>query len=135
MSRSGYSDIDGWELVKWRGAVASAIKGQRGQSFLKEMIEALDAMPDKRLIEESLAVDGDVCAMGSVGQKRGIDMTDIDFNDREEVANLFGISGALAAEISYENDEGGWRETPEQRWARMRRWAEKQLIAKRESGQ
>lgn len=35
MSRSGYSDdCYGWELICWRGAVNSAIKGKRGQSFL-----------------------------------------------------------------------------------------------------
>ena len=29
MSRSGYTDeCDGWELVRWRGAVNSAIRGK-----------------------------------------------------------------------------------------------------------
>ena len=55
MSRSGYSeDCDGWALVRWRGAVKSAIRGQRGQAFLRELLAALDAIPDKRLIAEEL---------------------------------------------------------------------------------
>ena len=93
------------------------------------MITALDALPNKALIENDLqAEEGDVCAMGAVGVKRGLDMSKIDVDDRETVAGLFGISPALAAEIAYENDEGNWRETPEQRWDRMRTWAKRQLI-------
>jgi len=47
MSRSGYSDDcdDQWSLICWRGAVKSAIRGKRGQAFLKEMLAALDALP------------------------------------------------------------------------------------------
>lgn len=32
MSRCGYSDdYDQWALIRWRGAVESAIRGKRGQ--------------------------------------------------------------------------------------------------------
>lgn len=133
MSRSGYSDdYEQWSLIRWRGAVASAMRGERGQSFLREMIEALDAMPQKRLIDGDLVrEDGDVCAMGCIGVKRGLDMREIDPEEREEVAEAFGIAPALAAEIAYENDEGTWKdETPEQRWQRMRNWAEKHLVTR-----
>lgn len=127
MSRSGYSDdCEGWDLIRWRGAVASAIRGARGQAFLREMIIALDALPQKRLTENALEHDGEVCAMGAVGLKRGINMEEIDAIDRESVAAAFGISRALAAEIAYENDEY-WRDTPENRWQRMRKWAESHL--------
>lgn len=35
MSRSGYTDdCDGWQLIMYRGAVASAIRGARGQRLL-----------------------------------------------------------------------------------------------------
>ena len=139
MSRSGYSDdCEGWDLIRWRGAVASAIRGKRGQEFLREMVAALDAMPDKRLFQEELkAEDGSVCAMGAVGERRGLDMSKVDPTERDDVAELFGISPALVAEIAYENDEYYWmgtaesfkRETPEHRWERMRRWAEKHLKA------
>lgn len=126
MSRSGYStDLTNWSMICWRGAVANAIRGQRGQAFLREMLEALDAMPVKRLIAEELAAGGDVCAMGAVASKRGLDCTHIDPEDRDQVASALGIAGALAAEIAFENDEGGtyWRrETPEERWVRMRAW-------------
>jgi len=41
MSRSGYSDdCDVWALIRWRGAVKSAIRGARGQAMLRELIQA-----------------------------------------------------------------------------------------------
>lgn len=127
MGRSGYSDdCEWWDLIRWRGAVASSIRGKRGQAFLREMIVALDALPQKRLTENALEHDGEVCAIGAVGLKRGINMEGIDATDRESVAEAFGISSALAAEIAYENDEY-WRDTPENRWQRMRKWAESHL--------
>ena len=52
MSRSGYSDDcdNAWSLIRWRGAVASAIRGKRGQEFLYEMLHALAALPERKLI-------------------------------------------------------------------------------------
>ncbi len=122
MSRSGYDDdCDGWQLICWRGAVASAIRGRRGQALLREMLSALDELQNKRLTEGELVADGEVCALGSVGVRRGIDMTGLDPYDRETVAGVFGISPALAAEIMEINDRG-WRVTPELRWQRVREW-------------
>lgn len=49
MSRSGYDDCcDGWGLIRWRGAVAAAIKGSRGRKLLADMAAALDAMACSR---------------------------------------------------------------------------------------
>ncbi len=132
MSRSGYSeDYDGgeWSLIRWRGAVTSAIRGARGQAFLREMREALDAMPEKRLVAWELEEKGEVCAIGAVGRRRGVDMSKIDPEDRETVAGTFGIADALACEIMWVNDEAGWHnETPEARFARVRKWVERQLV-------
>ena len=128
MSRSGYTDdCDGWALIRWRGAVAAAIRGKRGQAVLREMAAAMDAMPIKFLIVEELEEEGDVCALGSLGKARGMDMSSIDPDDYDAVAEAFGINVKLAQEIMYENDEGGWRETPEQRWTRMRKWIASQI--------
>jgi hypothetical protein len=125
MSRSGYTDDmdDQWALIRWRGAVASAIRGKRGQAFLREMRDALDAIPDKCLVAGELELNGEVCALGAVGLKRGIDMTKLDPEDYEQVADAFGINGKLAREIMYENDEAGhWKQTPQERWERVRLW-------------
>lgn len=129
MSRAGYSnDLEQWALIRWRGAVVAAFKGKRGQAFLREMLAALDAMPQKRLVASELEKDGDVCALGCVGRQRGLVQTEIDPEDYEHVAKAFGIAEAMAREIEYHNDEGEWNETPEQRWTRMRAWVAGQLV-------
>lgn len=141
MSRSGYSDdCDGWSLICWRGAVASAMRGKRGQAFLIELRDALDAMPVKRLAKDTLEADGEFCTLGVLGAKRGLDMSSIDAHCRESVAKAFGIAEAMAAEIVFENDERGGsfeeqpggryafiRDTSELRWQRMRKWVDEQI--------
>jgi hypothetical protein len=130
MSRSGYDeDIDQWALIRWRGAVKSAISGGRGQAFFRDLVAALDALPEKKLIARDLvADDGCVCALGAVGKARSIDMSDVDPEDSDTVAGIFGIADALAREVVYTNDEcGPYQETPEARFERVRRWAVRQL--------
>lgn len=124
MSRSGYyDDIENWDLICWRGQVASAIKGKKGQLFLLEMLAALDALSEKKLVVGKLELEGSVCAIGAVGKRRGIDMSNISPEDFNEVAEKFGIVRQLAQEIVYENDEAShFEETPEDRFKRMRAW-------------
>lgn len=132
MSRSGYSE-DCENLGLWRQAVDRSIRGKRGQAFLREMAAALDAMPVKALVADDVVRnDGSVCAIGSVAVARKMNVADLDIYDPEDVGNKFGIAKALAAEIAYLNDEEGglYRrtgESPEARWARMRKWVADQL--------
>lgn len=134
MSRSGYTDDNDndWQLIRWRGAVASAFRGRRGQAFLREMLAALDALPEKKLIAHELIdniYDGSVCALGAVGRARGLDMDRIDPECHEGVANEFDVAHAMACEIMWANDDGGrWNETPTERFNRVRRWVESKLI-------
>lgn len=129
MSRSDYSDdIDQWDLIKWRGQVASAIRGKRGQLLLRELLEALDAMPERVLIAHELTnKEGDHCALGVVGKKRGLPIETIDPEDSYAVAEAFDVANPLAREIVYVNDEGDYGETPQQRWERVRAWVVKHL--------
>lgn len=156
MSRSGYSDdfdCDQWAHICYRGAVKSALKGKRGQAFLRETLAALDAMPVKELAPDSLVNEaGQYCTLGAVGAARGIDMTNIDAEDAEQVAKAFGIAEVMAREIVYYNDEAErsiWTErhgppkslfwndlghdcrdaTPAERWARMRKWVADHIYA------
>ena len=133
MSRSGYSDcIDGWNLIRWRGAVKSAMSGKRGQAFLREMLAALDAMPHKVLVRNELVTArGHVCAMGAVCVARGLDVSGVDEEDRFQVGELMGIAPAMVAEIAFENDDDFWGDTEsaEHRWTRMRLWVAGQINA------
>lgn len=126
MSRSGYGEYDSdhpnLDYINWRGAVAKAVRGRRGQAFLREMLYALDRLPAPRLIRDELEVDGEVCAIGAVGRARGVDMSTLDPEDYAAVAATFGIARALAQEIEYYNDEWFTNESPENRFARMRAW-------------
>ncbi len=128
MSRSGYSE-DCEYLDLWRSNVERTIGGKNGQAFLLELVQSLDAMPEKRLIRDSLKTGGEVCALGSVGLKRGLEMKGLDPEDPQMVGRAFGISSMLAQEIVYKNDEHNRNETPEQRWARIRSWAQDNLKA------
>ena len=134
MSRSGYTDDfdDGLAAGRWRAQVRSAIRGNRGQSFLRELLAALDAMPVKQLIaEELVTADGQCCTIGVVCKSRGIDVSRVDYEDPESVGKVVGIAHQMAAEIEYMNDEcGPWdhEETSVERWQRMRNWVESQLV-------
>lgn len=129
MSRSGYSDnLENWDLIRWRGAVASSIRGTRGQAFLREMLAEMDALPLPRLVAHSLERGADVCAIGTVGRARGMDLGALEPEEVQHVAQAFGVAWALAAEIQFINDEGTYRpETPEQRFGRVRVWVVSQI--------
>ena len=138
MSRSGYCEDswgddegDNWRMIMFRGQVASAIRGKRGQAFLKELIVALEAMPEKRLIAEELIDNGEVCALGCVGRARGMDLEKLDPENHEGLATAFGIAQRLITEIEYENDETC--STPEHRWEWMHRWAKQNLTPEKAS--
>jgi hypothetical protein len=154
MSRSGYGDCDCDEANAnlYRANTDRAFAGKRGQAFLKEMLAAMDAMPEKRLIAYGFEVTedldyranenvGDVCALGTVSKSRGIKMPDVDPEDTDyaigEIASKrLGIAECMAREIMYMNDEfhnHRKTETPEERFVRMRKWIEKQI--RKEEGQ
>lgn len=134
MSRSGYSD-DCENLGLYRQAVDRAIAGKRGQAFLRELAQTLDAMPVKELARDTFGkVDGPVCTLGAVAAARKMDMSRLDAECRERLGEHFGIARSLACEIMFENDEHdtwSWsakNETPAERWKRMREWVEEHLI-------
>jgi hypothetical protein len=141
MGRHGLNEYDDFcdddanlSFGRWRGQVESAIRGKDGQKFLKELVRALDALPEKKLISESLQVqDGAVCALGAVARARGIDMTqwtpgpdddpdDFHYDQVHELAGTFNVAHQLISEIIWENDEGNYN-SPEHRWAAMRKFA------------
>jgi len=133
MTRSGYVD-DCEYLELYRGSVMRAIRGKRGQAFLNELAESMDAMDEKILITEDLIdSEGNCCAIGVVCKSRNLDVTNVDCYDPETVGNLMGIARSMAAEIEFMNDERGYVETPPQRWQRIRQWVDKNIIKHRKT--
>ncbi len=149
MNRSGYTDDgddDPLALGRWRAQVASAIRGKRGQAFLREVLAIMDATPpeEQHLIAGEL-IDGDgcCCTIGLACKARGIDVSRVDVECPEDVGRAVGIAYQLAAEVEYENDSeriwdksardgrGAFREeTTTERWQRMRGWVERQIQQK-----
>lgn len=137
MSRSGYTEDGDYEnpsYLLWPSIVKRTIHGKRGQAFLREMLAAFDALPEKRLIAEELKnpETGEVCAIGTVGARRGVDMSGLDPEDPDRIATAFGIAPTLVREIEYQNDDdfncrSQNPETPEQRFIRVRAWVVEQL--------
>ena len=151
MSRSGYSDDygddDPFALGRWRAAVESAMRGRRGQAFLREILTSLDALPDKEPGAKSFVpAGGPVCTLGSVAMARGLDVSehepeegDDDRINTKSVAATFGIANAMACEIMYMNDDvygHTWKppgvegplEKPEHaRWRQMRAWVARNI--------
>ncbi len=109
MTRHGYvdnGDLESLELGRWRGRVASAIRGRRGQKLLHRLKESLEAMPFRELIPEDLQDEhGGVCALGSIGVHEKLDLSELDPEESEGVAEFFDIADPMAREIVYENDE------------------------------
>lgn len=161
MSRSGYSDDyddDPLATGRWRAQVASSIRGKRGQKFLRDLIEALDALPEKELIANELVdQSGCVCALGALGKRRGVDLETVDTEDYDTLGGIFDIAHQLAQEVMWENDEYvdeyKWESVETvgplkryeqrmksvkvpihnaaaKRWQHVRDWATKQLLPK-----
>lgn len=122
MSRSGYIDDfeDPLELGQYRGRVASAIRGKRGQAFLRRLVAALDAMPEKRLITDELRNGNDRCALGVVMGDNEAALA-LDPESHNAIGKALDIAPCLVAEVEYENDDE--ESTPERRWHYMRAWA------------
>ena len=116
MSRHGYTYDHDDPLVtgRWIGALNSAVRGKRGQAFLKYLDDALDTMEEKELFPGSFSTpNGEFCALGILGKYKGIPVDDLGGDNHEDyeceperVAERFGIAESLACEVMYLNDEG-----------------------------
>lgn len=74
MSRynSDYDDFDPLAYGRWEANLRRSIKGKRGQQALRDLRDALLALPEKRLIAGDFATpQGEVCTVGcAVAYKR-----------------------------------------------------------------
>ena len=133
MSRSGYSDDCDEGLELYRGNIDRATAGKRGQRFFRELVAALDALPEKRLIRGELEQEtGAVCALGALRKAKNIDMEPLRESDWDALGDAFNVAPMLTQEVMYMNDDymdfDDSSETPEERWERVRKWAAEQII-------
>jgi hypothetical protein len=101
------------------------------------MLHALDALPEKRLIKNELqkrdvevSSNVEVCALGAVGlRRRYIKLEELDPEDYDTLAQVFGVTRQLIQEIEWVNDEL-FDDTPEACWLRVRKWVVKNMKVK-----
>lgn len=146
MSRSGYTDDYGDDdplaMGRYRAAVASAMNGRRGQALLRELLAALDAMPEKRLEPGSFVqAGGGCCALGAVALARGMDVSDLEPQpsaeygwdddgevDAAAVGARFDVAESMAREVMYMNDEAVcWPHGSVERFRYVRAWVESSI--------
>jgi len=123
-----------WMEGQQAGALQSAIRGQRGQRLLRDLVAGLDALPAPELSAGALEdkATGCCCAFGAVRRYRGAAAVPLYFDPMEEdldpphYAEPFDVAPALAWAVvdvnegwSINNNEAARR----QRWQRVRDWA------------
>ena len=136
MSRAGFGDGDDsdYPYELWEKTCELALNGKRGQKFLRELVAALDALPEKKLIAGQLKDEtGAVCALGAVCVRKHLYTPALEPREDEEylhwppLAGALKISETLVRLVEHENDESDeWRDhklTPEERWQHVRQWA------------
>lgn len=134
-------------------SVDNAILGRRGQALLRELEEALLAMPIKRLVGSRVCEAGEVCALGALaihravksgksrtaalaglqvvaehwGQGREDGWEEQDDETQALLRDLLNIkSKNLAWTLVFQNDEA-YAKTPEDRYARMLKWVQSRI--------
>jgi hypothetical protein len=150
MSRSSYSDDWGDEfpgqMELFRANVERSIKGKAGQARLRELRDALVALPVKEL-HPSIFADGTaeapkVCGLGAWALAKAGGNPDAahamvpgDADDYETAVALksHGWPKLVVLEAVYENDESwrSMRETPAERYHRILAWVNENLTAGR----
>lgn len=144
MSRLDYGDGDSywepWMDGQQAGALRSATRGKRGQRFLRDLIEALDALPVPELAVGALEDEetGCCCAFGAVRRHRGAENVPLGFDPTREdmppdsLAQPFDVSQTLAWAVVQANEESSTSNTPDarrRRFKEVRRWAVAKLCA------
>ena len=136
--QEGYGDAEPWMEGQQAGALKSAIRGQRGQRLLRDLVAALDALDAPELSAGALEDEttGCCCAFGAVRRYRGAAAVPLYFDPMEadldppHFAEPFDVAPALAWEVVEVNEgssDSNMEAARRQRWERVRAWAVKHL--------
>lgn len=110
MSRSCYTDDCGQTLGLFRANVDRSIAGKLGQARLRELRDALVALPEKRLAADVFAPKlGEACALGVWAQSHVADAEavarfDGDDHDTARLLKPYHWPKLVVLETIYEND-------------------------------
>jgi len=132
----------------WSANVQRHLKGAKGQAILRELRDALLALPKKKLINGRLADEqGCVCTVGALAAHRGVSLKElaeiikpderwgeIDAWEAEvrtmDLGRRIGLKEVMAVTLAARNDDV-WLapvdETDEQRYIRVLAWVESQI--------
>jgi hypothetical protein len=139
-----FSDDYDWDFGRymlWEQAVTNAMSGRRGQAALRDLEEALVALPEKRLVD-TLCKDGEVCAISALvvhkrvqaGEDRATVIAElermVDPEGDPDAADITACLGARHGNMAYSmawtiaqwNDEDCFAYTPEQRYEWVLKW-------------
>jgi hypothetical protein len=140
-------DWDPGRQALWDNAVNRATYSKRGQAALKELEQALLALPEKKLIDGLLCDGVGVCAVGALAAYREVkggktwdqafaildESGHYDIEDGEEASldetayfarDKLKMALSLAWEVAFNNDHGygSMAKTDEERYERMLTW-------------
>jgi hypothetical protein len=152
--RIGYSEDEDYpgQFELWQANCRRSLQGKAGQTALRELEQALLALPEKRLIAGELEnAEGEVCAIGALVKYRGVEETKADPDcDMEDVGVELGMPRLVAWKVVALNDmeidghyvmlegpiQSSWSGgghlqqfvpvTPEERYERVLAWVRKQ---------
>jgi hypothetical protein len=124
----------------WHANIQRSLAGRKGQAILRELRDALLALPQKRLIDEYVANEqGEVCTVGALllerrvraGEDREAALADLakveDYTD--SYAADKGVPKILAWWFAYVNDYELRHLTPEDRYAHVLRDVESRIAS------
>ena len=137
MSRISYSEDEDYpgQFELWQANCERSLRGAQGQAELRELRDALLALPEKRLIHGALVdEEGGVCAIGAYASRKGLDLGKFDPEDEtDEVGIEAGMPKFVAWKVVEMNDmELHSRFTSEERYTRMLAWVESKLAKESE---
>lgn len=142
---SRYADcddaIEDWLAYgRYRARVMSHLRGQYGRAGLIRLREALLAMPERKLAQGVVVLNGECCAIGALAIHQHVQASGLswdaaaivvqaeigtDYQDRlvsEDVGVQHGLDALAASEVAYVNDEECYYRTQEERWQDMVDW-------------
>lgn len=108
MSRIGYSEDEDYpgQFGLWQANCDRSLQGKAGQAILRELEQALLALPEKRLIAGKLEdEEGAVCAVGALKKFKGVpEIKSNPDNDMEDVGVELGMPRLVAWKVVCLND-------------------------------